>query len=309
MSRRLLVLGSPGHALGVPLPDAFLQHAPSLTADHADPGTETLDGLAARGYDAVVCWAERPEELELVVRIRRSSPQTPIVLLTSLTTPEFRALALERGANSVLPAVKNLPALVGLIEQAVELRATARESRQRAAEGRALSKEVRELAQKTNARSQDAFRRLSLTGRRPLLPLLVCDDPEQAFQMVRAFARAEIFAPLPILRTGDEARAYLSGQTPYENRERHPLPSLLLLDLHGEGAPGLVLLSWIRQQPRLQHLPVVMLSATVNPEDIKKAYGVQANSYLIKPANFEELVAMVKAVRDYWSSLNVSPEP
>ena len=52
-----------------------------------------------------------------------------------------------------------------------------------------------------------------------------------------------------------------------------------------------------------------MLSATVNPEDIKKAYGVQANSYLIKPANFEELVAMVKAVRDYWSSLNVSPDP
>ena len=308
MSRRLLVLGSPGQALSVPLPEAFLQHAPSVSADHADPVAETLEGLAARGYDAVVCWAERPEELELVVRIRRSSPQTPIVLLTSENTPEFRALALERGATSVLPAVRNIPALVGLIEQAVELRAAARENRQRAAEGTALSRDVRELARKTNELSQDTFRRMASAGRRPLLPLQVCDDPDQAILMVRAFERAHNVAPHPILRTGDEAVAYLSGQPPYEDRERHPLPSLVLLDLHGEGAPGLVMLSWIRQQPRFRHLPVVMLSATVNPEDIKRAYGVQANSYLIKPANFEELVAMVKAVRDYWSSLNVNPD-
>ena len=51
-----------------------------------------------------------------------------------------------------------------------------------------------------------------------------------------------------------------------------------------------------------------MLSASLNQEDIKKAYGVQANSYLIKPAGFEELVGMVKVINHYWSSLNIHPQ-
>jgi CheY-like chemotaxis protein len=309
MNRHVLVLGSSGPTLSVPLPDAFRQYAPSLTATQADGGPETVESLAKQGYDAVICWAERPEELELVVRIRKRSPQTPIVLLSSVNTPEFRALALERGATSVLPAVKSIPTLVDLIEQAVELWSAARETRQMAIQGNVLSNEIRDLARKTRILSQEASHRLGQAPRSPLLPLLICDDPDQAFQMIRAFQMAEIFAPLPILRSGDEAMAYLTGGPPYQNRLRHPLPSLLLLDLHGEGNAGLNLLGWLRQHPQLQHTPVVMLSASVHPEDIKKAYGLQANSYLIKPAGFEELVAMVKAIRDYWSSLNVNPEP
>src|SRR6185436_1842810 len=103
--------------------------------------------------------------------------------------------------------------------------------------------------------------------------------------------------------------AYLSGQPPYDKRTRYPVPSLILLDLHGEGTTGLAVLSWIRLQPRLAHLPVIMLSGTANAEDIKRAYGVQANSYLVKPANFEELVEMVKAINQYWSSININPDP
>ncbi|RPH37709.1 MAG: response regulator, partial [Planctomycetota bacterium] len=68
------------------------------------------------------------------------------------------------------------------------------------------------------------------------------------------------------------------------------------------------LLGWIRQQDRLRHLPVIMLSAALDREDIRNAYGLQANSYLIKPGTFDELVEMVKAIKLYWSSLNISPE-
>jgi CheY-like chemotaxis protein len=71
---------------------------------------------------------------------------------------------------------------------------------------------------------------------------------------------------------------------------------------------GLEVLGWIRQHDRLRHLPVIMLTANLNPEDIKGAYGLQANSYLIKPGNFDELVEMVKAINLYWSSLNIAPE-
>lgn len=154
----------------------------------------------------------------------------------------------------------------------------------------------------------DVYRVLDQWLRTALLPLLISDDPDQAFQMARAFDKAGIFAPLPILKSGDEAIAYFQGRAPYDDRMRYPLPSLILLDLHAGGMSGLSMLGWIRLQPRFQHLPVIMLSPTLDPKDIKRAYGVQANSYLIKPANFEELVEMVKAVHHYWSSLNVNPD-
>jgi CheY-like chemotaxis protein len=310
MSRQLLILTHPDHALSIPLHEAFRKFAPSLQADQADPATPAgLEKLAANGYEAVVCWAERPDELDLLVRIRKTRPTLPIVLLSSAVhTPEFRTLALEKGATALLQATSNIPMLVGLIEQAVEMRLAARETRSLAAQGRILSREIRELADRTNTLSQESRRLMEQRGRSAVLPLLVSDDPDQAFHMVRAFEKAEIFAPLPILRSGDEAVDYFQGLTPFENRTKYPLPSLLLLDLHGGGMSGLSLLGWIRQQPRLQHLPVIMLSSSMNPEDIQRAYGVQANSYLIKPANFDELVEMVKAINLYWSSLNVHPD-
>ncbi len=307
MSRHLLVLSQPGYSLSVPLPDAFRKYAPTLTADEAEPTNETLEHLADRGYDAVLCWAEHAEELDLVVRIRQTNPKLPIMLLSS-GDEGFRSLALQKGASAVLPPSKNLPNLVSLIEQAVMMRASARETSQRAAEGKLLSKELRELTRQTLLLSAESRRRLDKPPRAALLPLLVCDDPEQAFQLVRALEKAQVFAPLPILKSGDEATAYLDGRPPYQNRARHPLPSLVLLDLHVDSLSGLSVLTWIRQHDRFQHLPVIMLSASVNAEDIKQAYGVQANSYLIKPAGFEELVEMVKAINLNWSSLNISPD-
>jgi len=153
----------------------------------------------------------------------------------------------------------------------------------------------------------DVHRVLDPRTRTTVLPLLISDDPDQAFQMARAFEKAGIFAPLPILRSGDEAVAFLQGRGAYQDRTRYPLPSLVLLDLHGSGMSGLSVLAWIRLQPRLQHLPVIMLSASLDPDAIKRAYGVQANSYLITPASFGELVEMVKAINHYWSSLNIHP--
>jgi len=309
VTRRLLVLTHPNYALGIPLPQAIENLAPTMKAEEADPTPLTIEKLAKSGYDAVVCWADREEELEIVVRIRKHKPKIPIMLVTTDNQLAFRAAAFEKGATSLLPATRNVASLVNLLEQAVELRLAANESRTIASQGRELTRELRELTKQTLALGKESRRRLEQSQRPAPLPLLICDDPEQAFGMVRAFEKAEMFSPLPILRSSDEAIAYFEGRPPYDNRTRYPIPTLALLDLHLNGMTGLELLSWIRLRDELKNLPIIMLSASVNAEDIKRAYGVQANSYLIKPGNFDELVEMVKAIGLYWSSMNINPEP
>jgi len=276
----------PPHPDAAPaLSAAFRRTAPLLDTDFSSAGDAPLGALQEGRYDAVVCWANRPEDLAVVARIRRTSSTTRLLLVSSSAANDgFRTLALEIGASSILPDSNSLVKLVGQIERAVE------------------SDTPGTPDETTRRRQTDRSVRLSP------LPLLVSDDSGEAAKLGQAFARAGMFAPLPILRSSEEAVAYLSGSAPFLNRERHPLPSLILLDFHGPRGAGLDLLGWIRQQGRLRHLPVIVLSAALDLEDIKGAYGLQANSYLIKPGNFEELVEMVKAIRLYWSSLNISPE-
>ena len=106
--------------------------------------------------------------------------------------------------------------------------------------------------------------------------------------MVRAFEKADVFAPLPLLKTGEEAIAYLSAAAPFENRGRFPLPSLLILDCGLPRKSGLEVLEWIRTQPQLARLPVVMLSSSSDPPQINRAYELGVKSYLLKPTSFSD---------------------
>lgn len=307
MPRRILVVAPKGQESE--LPEAFQRHAPELRAELTAAADDLVEKASKSGYDAVVCWADGAEQLDLVVRIRKSNPETPIVVVSPDTNAAFRTLALEKGASSLLPDARNLSTLVSLIEQAVLLKLAAQETRSLAKQNRGLSREVRELTERTSSLSRETWRRLERPFRQVPLPLLVSDDPGEAFQLVKALEKAEMAAPLPIVHSTAEAIAYFTGIPPFENRDRYPLPTLILLDLQTSGSAGLDLLSWIRQQHRFKHLPVIVLSGAMNQGDLKGTYGLEANSYLIKPGNFDELVEMVKAIKQYWSSLNIQPEP
>lgn len=307
MTRRILVVAPEGQASQ--LPEAFRRHAPELLTELTATADALIEKASKSGYDAVVCWADGLEQLDLVVRIRKSNPETPIVVISPETDAAFRTLALEKGASSLLPDARNLSTLVALIEQAVLLKLAAQETRSLAKQSRGLSREVRELTERTSSLSRETWRRLERPFRHVPLPLLVSDDPAESFQLVNALEKAELVSPLPVVHSTDEAIAYFTGLPPFEDRGRYPLPSLVLLDLQGSGSSGLDLLSWIRQQQRFRHLPVIVLSGALNQLDLKGTYGLQANSYLIKPGNFDELVEMVKAIKQYWSSLNIQPEP
>jgi CheY-like chemotaxis protein len=137
--------------------------------------------------------------------------------------------------------------------------------------------------------------------------LIAEDDPADAFLLERAFAAAEISASLHFVRDGQEAIDYLEGSVNYADREVHPLPDLLLLDLKMPKLNGFDVLSWLRQQPGLKRLLVTVLTSSDQPNDINRAYDLGANSYLLKPHNSHELSELVKRVQKYWLETNQVP--
>jgi CheY-like chemotaxis protein len=140
--------------------------------------------------------------------------------------------------------------------------------------------------------------------------LLVEDNPVDILLMQRAF-RNETFAntSLQIVRDGDAAVFYLNGDGEYSDRDRYPLPAIILLDLKLPRRSGHEVLVWLRQQPELKRLPVVMLTSSSQTPDVKRAYDLGVNSYLVKPVGFASLLEMMQSFREYWLNYTELPEP
>jgi CheY-like chemotaxis protein len=140
--------------------------------------------------------------------------------------------------------------------------------------------------------------------------LLVEDNPVDILLMQRAF-RNENFAntSLQIVRDGDAAVFYLNGDGEYSDRDRYPLPAIILLDLKLPRRSGHEVLIWLRQQPELKRLPVVMLTSSRQTPDVKRAYDLGVNSYLVKPVGFASLLEMMQSFNEYWLNYTELPEP
>jgi CheY-like chemotaxis protein len=135
----------------------------------------------------------------------------------------------------------------------------------------------------------------------PLAPVLYADDDENdTFLMERAFERLKLESPLRIVTDGKQAIAYLAGTDPYSDREANPLPSLVLLDLSMPGKTGLEVLQWVRTQPSLSAIPVIILTSSNQQSDIHRAGLLGASGYLIKPGEPDDLLRLVREVNDYW---------
>lgn len=136
------------------------------------------------------------------------------------------------------------------------------------------------------------------------LILLVEDNIDDALLLRRAFAKAGIGNAIVHVEDGDGALGYLDGSGDYADRERHPLPCLILLDLKLPRRSGLEVLAWVRAQPGLKRLPVVVLTSSQQSSDINRAYDLGANSYLVKPVGFDTLLEMAHALNLYWFLFN-----
>lgn len=122
--------------------------------------------------------------------------------------------------------------------------------------------------------------------------LLVDDSEDDALLLRRVFERVGFSAPLQFVRDGEQMIDYLNGAGAYGDRTKFPLPTAVLLDLKMPRESGFDLLTWIRQQSEHKLLRVYILSASGQTDDIRQAYDLGANSYLVKPGTLDELTVM-----------------
>ena len=137
--------------------------------------------------------------------------------------------------------------------------------------------------------------------------LLAEDNANDALLLERAFRKANVGGVVHRVSDGDEAVAYLAGESGYADRDRHPLPAMVLLDLKLPRRSGLEVLDWIRQHPELRRIPVVILTSSRARADVDRAYDLGANSYLLKPVEFSALLELVRSLTVYWMVLNEPP--
>jgi CheY-like chemotaxis protein len=141
------------------------------------------------------------------------------------------------------------------------------------------------------------------------VPILYVEDEEADVVLLRhVFQKAGILNPLQAVKDGKLAKDYLAGEPPFDDRGQHPLPGLVLLDLNLPYWSGFEVLEWIRQQPQLRRLPVLIFSSSNRADDIARAYEAGANGYVVKPNALADLRNLVLALRDFWLLHNQFPD-
>jgi CheY-like chemotaxis protein len=139
--------------------------------------------------------------------------------------------------------------------------------------------------------------------------ILLAEDEEDYVLLIRnAFEKAHIPNPLHVVWNGQEVISYLLGEGKYSNREEYPLPDLLLLDLKMPRVNGFEVLQWIRQQPSLTPLRILVLTSSEQVRDVNEAYRLGANSFLVKPNDFEDLAYLSRLIREFWLGASKAPD-
>jgi CheY-like chemotaxis protein len=135
---------------------------------------------------------------------------------------------------------------------------------------------------------------------RPIL--LIEDNPMDADLTRRAFARRKVINPLEVARDGEEALAYLERWDAGEI-----LPVVILLDINLPKINGLEVLRMFKSSPTIQKVPIIVLTTSAEDRDIETAYKLGANSYIVKPVEFEKFLDVAGQIDLYWNMINIPP--
>ena len=136
---------------------------------------------------------------------------------------------------------------------------------------------------------------------RPIL--LVEDNPMDVDLTKRAFTRKKVFNPIEVARDGEEALNLLE-----EWGVEDPQPIVILLDLKLPKVDGLEVLHYLNTSSQFQAIPVVILTTSAEDSDIQIAYQEGANSYIVKPVDFDKFIEVVDYIHTYWCAINVPPK-
>ena len=139
--------------------------------------------------------------------------------------------------------------------------------------------------------------------------MLVVEDRDEDICLFRvACERARLNLPFRTVKNGSEAIQYLKGEGQFANRAEYPLPRLMLLDLNMPLVNGFEVLEWLRTQPGLRRLIVIVFTSSARPEDVNRAFELGANSYLVKPMDLVELEGITRYLQEYWLKINHCPD-
>jgi CheY-like chemotaxis protein len=138
--------------------------------------------------------------------------------------------------------------------------------------------------------------------------LILEDDPNDILLLKRALEKNEIRNPLQVVPDGIEGIAYLQGTGKYGDRAKHPFPKVIIMDLKMPRLGGLEVLEFLKRHAEFSVIPTLVLSSSSELTDVAKAYQFGANSYMVKPTNFDDLQALIKLVHEYWTRA-VKPQP
>lgn len=142
----------------------------------------------------------------------------------------------------------------------------------------------------------------------PITILMADDDADDRLLAQDAMRESRLKNPFYFVHDGQELMDYLRGTGTYATKPA-PQPGLILLDLNMPRKDGRQALEEIRADPGLRHIPVVVLTTSKSEEDVLRAYGLGANSFITKPVTFERLVDIVRTLGEYWFSIVELPVP
>jgi CheY-like chemotaxis protein len=130
--------------------------------------------------------------------------------------------------------------------------------------------------------------------------LLIAEDDDNDFIFLeRALALEKFEANTRRACDGEEAIEYLAGENHFADRDAHPLPNLILLDLKMPRKNGFEVLAWLREHSELETLPVVVFSSSEEPADVENAYNLGASGYLVKPSSYLSYSEIVRTLREF----------
>jgi len=139
------------------------------------------------------------------------------------------------------------------------------------------------------------------------LRILVAEDnPDDVFLLKRGFAKGGVQVPIHFVKDGQEAIDYLQEKPAFADATSTPVPTMLLLDLKMPKLDGFEVLEWIRQQPKLQTMLVVILSSSTLEQDRSRAYALGADGYAVKPSDPSEMIRLAQRLEAYWSGKNTA---
>jgi len=137
--------------------------------------------------------------------------------------------------------------------------------------------------------------------------LLIEDNPNDAEMTIRALKKSKVSNHIQHISNGALALDYLFGTGEYATRDTNNKPRVILLDLKMPLVDGMEVLVKIKENDETKNIPIVILTSSNEHPDIEKCYKLGANSYIVKPVEFESFMHVVKELGLYWLILNQAP--